>query len=334
MGGGDTGSHAVISLHIGGASTASVVVSIVVIFFMIFAVSFAFGSIPEGHSRFSGESLRAWLKASAPRLVVSGVFAGALGVAAFQFGDDPSEGASTSEICETGVPPLSGQALTEVRLLGAIDGMEQMSAAAERGDAERVQTLFVTLDAHNVTHDIDRPLRERDRDLARDLCLSVIVLENQMAGTLDTEVIAREAAAIAGRLQEARGLLDLAAVAITPVPGASVCTQPLGAVTAGPLTPARIGAAAATLREIASQAQTLDAAQLGTLFFGDAHNITHDIDGPLRAADDALAVQLCESVYALEGSFGAELQRDTIERESATSADLLEEAGRALGITR
>jgi hypothetical protein len=325
----------VILLHIGGASTASIIVSVVVIFFFIFAISFAFGPIPEGGSRFSGDHIGAWFRASLPRLAVAGVFAAALGAAAILLGDDPGDDDNTANAstCEAPLPPFTGIPPTEDRLVAAADGWREIAAAARADDIDRVRTLYYTTDAHNLTHDIDGPLREVDADLARDMCLAVIVIENQMVTGLDTVVIAREADRVAAFLDEARP-----AVAAIPTasagPVSDVCDAPIGAVTDQPLTAERIAGAVQVLRDIAATAATAPQGITRTAFLGDAHNITHDIDGPLQTADEALAVELCNTVLELErelasGNFDAAVVTELAEASAAG----LEASGRALGIT-
>jgi hypothetical protein len=321
-----------IALHIGGASTASVVVTLFLIFFLIFAVSFAFGKIPEGHARLSPGWTRDWFRASLPRLLVAGVFAGALGVAAFTIGDNSTSGpASAGDACSQPVAPLTRQPLTDQRLAGAIAGMGQIAAAAAAGETARAQALFFTGDTHNVTHDIDSYLRDADSGLARDLCLSVVVLENQMAGTLDANVIEREAVAVSAALTRAGDVVHLSSTA-TPVQAAEPCAEPIGAVTNEPLTAQRISAAVASMREIEDKTAAADPAGLKAIFFGDAHNITHDIDYPLRQADPVLAVDLCLAVLELEREMSEGFDRSVIKENAADAARLLDEAGRALGI--
>ena len=322
-----------ITLHIGGASTASVIVSVFLIFFLFFAVSFAFGRIPEGGRRFSSAWIGAWFRASLPRLLVAGAFAGALGLAAVLLGNNPGGSASAGSACRQPLAPLTGQAVSQTRLVAAVGGMEQIADTAATGDANRAQTLFFSLDAHNVTHDIDRPLRAVDEKLAYDLCLNVIVLETQMATTLDTEVIEREARALSQQLTSARDVLDFSA---TPLPGQVMdpCAGPLGVVTNEPLTAQRLQAAIEATRQVSAEAATGDEIELKTMFFGDAHNITHDIDGPLRQADEQLGIDLCNSVLKLEREFSVSFNRRVIADRANETADLLEQAGQTLGILK
>jgi hypothetical protein len=320
-------------LHIGGASTASIITTIVVIFFLIFAISFAFGPIPEGQRRFGSETIAAWFKASLPRLIVAGVFSGLLLAGALLSGDNGSSATSTST-CDTGVPPLTGQAATDERLLFAIDGTEKIADAARRGDLIQVQALFAG-ETHNVMHDIDAPLRAADPSLAKDLCLSVVVVENQMVNELDAEVIARESDQIATYLRAARDLLDLPNTTPDVVIGVpSYCDQPLGAVTDQQLTDTRLRDAADALREAATAFEEGRNEDAQALFYSDAHDVTHDIDGPLRAVDTTLAKKLCEEIVVIETQVATTGVTDAAPLVVAANAaaDDIEAAGRALGI--
>ena len=100
-----------------------------------------------------------------------------------------------------------------------------------------------------------------------------------------------------------------------------------------PLTSERLAAAVAAFRETAEAARTGDVTGASVAFSGDAHNITHDIDGPLRSADPGLAVDICESVVKIERQFSTSADAVVIADEAETSAGFLEEAGRVLGIT-
>lgn len=325
-------------LHIGGANTATVITTVVVIFFLIFAISFAFGKIPEGERHLSREWAAAWFKASLPRLVIAGVFSGLLLAGALLGGDNKTKTA-TAASCNQSVPPLTGQALTDARLLGAIDGTQRMAGAARGGDIAGVQAIFYGGDAHNVMHDIDAPLRRADGKLAKDLCLAVVVVENQMATALDAEVIARESDQIAAFLQQAREVLSQLPTGSPVVSGApgGLCEQPVGAVTSLPLTAERLTNAATALREMAEAIDDGRDVEAVTIFFErDGHNLTHDIDGPLREVDEQLAIKLCQEIVSIEvqlvpgvPAIGAAFE---VRDDARLAADDIEAAGRTLGI--
>lgn len=318
-------------LHVGGASTAAILVTVIAIFSLIFAMSFAVGAVPEGQRRFSGAWFAAWFRASLPRFIVAAAFSALLFAGSSLSGDGST---TDTQTCGSPLAPLTGRSVSDQRLNAAISGLRDIASAARQGDATAAQLLFYTTDAHNVTHDVAGPLFSADRDLARSLCESVVGLENEIAGELRPEVIAAHAESAASTLQVAHATLDLAGAA-TPIPGASgLCASPIGAIGVQPLTDERIVAAVAAFRETAEIARTGDLTGASVAFSGDAHNITHDIDLPLRDADPDLAVDLCKSVLEIERQFATTADTAVIANESETSAGLLEEAGRVLGITR
>jgi len=314
-------------LHVGGATPASVAAVVTVIFLLIFAMSFAFGPVPEGGRKFTRPWLRAWLKASAPRLVIAAVFSVSVFVASALWGGGTSSSASN---CDNPLPTLSGGAITDARLVTAIGSLNDMADAAQSGDTERVKTLFYTTDAHNLTHDIDRPLRENDADAAKKLCAHVIALENQIGGPLDLTAISQQTRDIAADLQSARGIL--AAVRTPIVTGLDPCGQPLQAITTDPLSAPRLESAIQAMRQVAQLAGSDDAAAAQTKFAGEPHNITHDIDGPLRNVDHDLAVNLCQSILDIELHLGDKYDAQIMQTEAEKAADLIQQAGVALGI--
>jgi hypothetical protein len=316
-------------LHIGGTSPAGVAAVVAVIFLLIFAMSFAFGSVPEGERPFTGPWARAWLRASAPRLAVAAVFAGSIFTASALWGS----GSSSAANCDNPLAPLSGGAITDPRLVLAIGSLDDMTSAADSGDTERVRTLFYTTDAHNLTHDIDRLLRQNNVDAATRLCEHVVALENQIGGKLDLTEISIQTTSIAADLQTARGILAAITIA-TPVvtAGFDPCAQPLPAITTDQLSPQRLQSAIDDLRKAATFAQSGDQNSAQAAFVGDPHNLSHDIDAPLRTADNDLAVQLCQSIVAIELHLGDKYDPHIMQGESNTAADLLQQAGETLGI--
>jgi hypothetical protein len=312
-------------LHV-ASTPAGAAVTVSIIFLLIFAMSFAFGPVPEGGRRFSSTWVRAWLIASAPRMIVAGVFAGLVLVAALSYGGSTNAAIS----CDRNVPPLSGEAVTDDRMSVAVASLNEMIDAANDGDVERARTVWLTSDAHNLTHDVDGPLRKISADAARNLCENVIALENVMVGQIVAEQVAQKATAVAAALQAARPVLR-AGGSQTPAVF-EPCSLPVGAITDQPLTAQRIEDAIQQLRQVSSMADSGDQAGAEAAFAGDAHNITHDIDGPLRTNNEEIAADLCLAITEIEKNLGANYDGDVVAEKASESADLLEEGARALGI--
>ena len=315
-------------LHIGATTPAGVALTVAVIFLLIFAMSFAFGPVPEGGRRFSREWAMGWLRASIPRMLIAGLFAGAVLVGALAYGNNSSASPSS---CDSTLPPLTGTAVTDQRISVAINSLNQMVDAANQGDTSQVSTIWYTSDAHNLTHDIDRPLRTANEGAAKSLCQNVIALENVMVGQIVASKVVTDAQQVADLLQQARPIL--ASQTSTPFPViVTPCDQPVGAVTSTPLTRQRLQAGIDSLNQASSLAGAGDEAGAQTAFTGDAHNLTHDIDEPLRAADEQLAIKLCQSVVDIEGHLGTKYDAGVMQREAAALAGYIQQGGKELGI--
>jgi hypothetical protein len=242
-------------------------------------------------------------------------------------------GSSSASSCNNPLPPLTGTAITDARILTGIQALSDMTAAAQVGDRDRVRTLFFTEDAHNLSHDIDRPLRAQDPALAKQLCLSVIAFENQIAGPVDPGAVETNTKAIAGDFQQARGVLSASSIVTPAVVGTlDPCAQPLQAITNDSLSAQRLQAAIATMQQAGQLAASGDEAGAEAAFVGDPHNLTHDIDGPLRGVDRDLALNLCHSIVAIELHLGAKYDAQVMQTEAAKSAGFLQQAGQELGI--
>ena len=322
-------------LHIGGASTASVVVTLAAIFLLMLIMSFAFWRGPQAHKRWSGPWLSAWLRASAPRIGVAALFCVGLFVASSLSGGTDDD-ASGDDVCSRGLPALTGQPLTDARLAAGVDGLLRLQAAAGAGDFDQVRALILS-DAHSVSHDIDATLRPLDSSLAADLCESIITLELEITGDLNVDTIVQEASTAARLMEEARTLIGDSEDTTSPsddLVGAGVCDDPIGRITDDPVTDQRIENAAAKMRSIADAAARGDRSLIDGLFADDSHNVTHDIDGPLRVTDADLAIELCLNVLELETQLARQYDLATIEEVAVASADLLERARSALETNR
>lgn len=67
-------------------------------------------------------------------------------------------------------------------------------------------------------------------------------------------------------------------------------------------------------------------------FLGDVHNFTHNVDPPLRAVDEGLAVRLCQSVIRIEEELISPQARvDVVALEATRIREILRDAAEALG---
>lgn len=195
-------SRAAVLLHFGGAGTYTAATIVAGVFLALFALSFFWGGRPRGARVFSKRWAWQWLRASFPRLVVAGAFSGALFAASSLAGG--GQAATMAErACQQPAAPFTTQAVTAERLAHAVAGLQRLAAAAAAGDRDGAPSLFFGTDTHNVTHDIDGPLRRVDPALGKEVCRSMVVLELQLAGRGDLAVVKEEATRSAELLERA-----------------------------------------------------------------------------------------------------------------------------------
>ena len=324
-----------ILLHFGGASTATATVTVIVIFLLIFALSFAFGSVPEGGKKLSAPWLGAWFRASLPRLIIAALFSGGIFLGSSLSGGTANTVVADPSVCGKALPRLSDDPVTPRRLDAAVQGLAAMATAAGQGNADAVRTAFFG-DTHNLTHDIDPVIRPDAPALAKQSCETVIAIETQIAArNPDLPTIQKEAGELSALLLRGRLIVSLAASPdAQPGGGATnVCDQPLPPLTNQPITQARLSAAIQGMRDICAAAAAGDKDAATRLLGSDAHTVTHDIDPPLRAADASLAKQLCESVVQVEVQIAGKFDAMVIQQQAEASAGYLQQAGQALGVS-
>lgn len=202
-------------LHFGNMSSLGMAISIAAIFVAIFVFSFAFGSLPKGGKRFSRRWARTWLRASLPRLAVAAAFSVAVYVASTlssggSNGDSAGNtAAGGSAACARGIPALSSEPLTADRMQLAIDDLRGTAFAATAGDLDGARGHFFG-PAHNLTHDIDPPLRAVDSQLATQLCNNILALETHLLEQKVAPTLASEAQTSADLMIRAAAVLGLA----------------------------------------------------------------------------------------------------------------------------
>ncbi len=64
------------------------------------------------------------------------------------------------------------------------------------------------------------------------------------------------------------------------------------------------------------------------------HDFTHDVDAPLRDADEELADELCEAVVNLEEELALDRRPSVVARQATRIRDILRDAAEALGFAR
>ena len=128
---------------------------------------------------------------------------------------DPPPGAANGEptpfeVCTRTIPSLTDQPLTRSTFEAADDDLSAMIDLAEASDVTGAQVAF--FEPHNLTHNVDGPLRQVDEALAIRLCNEVVIMESELAGNRDPSVMAEQARKI-------REILAAAAAALGVEPG-------------------------------------------------------------------------------------------------------------------
>jgi hypothetical protein len=189
-----------VTLNGGGTSTSGATVATFVILLLIFIVSFAIGRRPKGSRPSSRAWLNEWLAAALPRITIAAAVALGFYLVSTII-SDPEAGVRAA--CNSPLKPVTSEPVTRERIDRAADGMKQLSAAAAAGDEEEVRKLFVGSDTHSLAHDIDGRLRQADPELGKQLCVSIVTIENQLTGSIDSNTVQRSADMAAGLLEQA-----------------------------------------------------------------------------------------------------------------------------------
>lgn len=183
-----------------GTTTSGATLATFVILVLVFVVSFAFGRRPKGNRPFSRAWVKEWLAAALPRITIAALLSLTFYLVSSII-NDPQAGVRAA--CNSPLNPITSQPVTKERVDKAAEGMKQLSAAAGTGDGGLVTRLFVGSDTHNLTHDIDGRLRQADPELGKQLCMSVVTIENQLTGKIDPGTVQRAADTAAALLEQA-----------------------------------------------------------------------------------------------------------------------------------
>jgi hypothetical protein len=104
--------------------------------------------------------------------------------------------------CDNALPPLGRSDISQAGFQAEDAGLAKVIQAASAGNLPAAEDAFFG-DVHNFTHNVDPPLRPVDEELARDLCESVIHIEEELAIDRRVDVIASDAARIRALLRDA-----------------------------------------------------------------------------------------------------------------------------------
>lgn len=111
--------------------------------------------------------------------------------------------------CDNALPPLGRSDISQAGFQAEDAGLAKVIQAASAGNLPAAEDAFYG-DVHGFTHNVDQPLRPVDEELARDLCESVIHIEEELAIDRRVDVIASDAARIRALLRDAAEALGYA----------------------------------------------------------------------------------------------------------------------------
>jgi len=111
--------------------------------------------------------------------------------------------------CDNALPPLGRSDISQAGFQAEDAGLAKVIQAASAGNLPAAEDAFFG-DVHGFTHNVDQPLRPVDEELARDLCESVIHIEEELAIDRRVDVIASDAARIRALLRDAAEALGYA----------------------------------------------------------------------------------------------------------------------------
>ncbi len=150
----------------------------------------------RGRRRGRGQALPDWVWG-----LLLGGFALAVAAVVFvvsQGGIDLGGGGSA---CDKPLSPLETSNLSAAGFSQEDAGLARVVQAADAGDLAAAESAFFG-PVHNFTHNADPAIRERDPELAKQLCHAVLKIEDDLAFDADSFTVSRDAQRIRELLQE------------------------------------------------------------------------------------------------------------------------------------
>ena len=124
----------------------------------------------------------------------------------FIFGDS---GGGANNACDNALAPLGASEISQAGFQAEDVGLTSVIAAATAGNLSAAEDAFYGT-VHNFTHNVDPPIRAVNEALAKDLCNSVIHIEEELAIDRRVDVIASDAARIRELLRDGAEALGYA----------------------------------------------------------------------------------------------------------------------------
>jgi hypothetical protein len=104
--------------------------------------------------------------------------------------------------CNNALPPLGKSDISQAGFQAEDAGLAKVIQAATAANLPAAEDAFYGT-IHSFTHNVDPSLRPLDEELAKDLCESVIHIEEELAIDRRVDVIATDAARIRALLRDA-----------------------------------------------------------------------------------------------------------------------------------
>ena len=116
----------------------------------------------------------------------------------FIFGDS---GGGGNNACDNALAPLGTSEISQAGFQAEDVGLTTVIQAATAANLSAAEDAFYG-DVHNFTHNVDPPLRAVHEGMAKDLCKTVIHIEEELAIERRVEIIAADAARIRELLRD------------------------------------------------------------------------------------------------------------------------------------
>ena len=111
--------------------------------------------------------------------------------------------------CDNALPPLGRSDISQAGFQAEDVGLTTVIQAATAANLSAAEDAFYG-DVHNFTHNVDPPLRAVHEGMAKDLCKTVIHIEEELAIERRVEIIAADAARIRELLRDGAEALGYA----------------------------------------------------------------------------------------------------------------------------